>query len=117
LKDASHIVTMIPPVADFDKDPVLTYHLHDIFKNKYSSRLVNKSGDGETSESVYEDIYEDDPDGYYEREVQNKKDEMTQDTINSMEQKKAGLWIGYVSTTGVYGDHKGDNYIYIYIYI
>jgi hypothetical protein len=45
--------------------------------------------------------------------MQNKKDEITQDTVNNVEQSKAGLWIGYVSTTGVYGDHKGDYYCYI----
>eukprot|EP00596_Hydrurales_sp_CCMP1899_P002147 CAMPEP_0119036484 /NCGR_PEP_ID=MMETSP1177-20130426/4212_1 /TAXON_ID=2985 /ORGANISM="Ochromonas sp, Strain CCMP1899" /LENGTH=481 /DNA_ID=CAMNT_0006996413 /DNA_START=450 /DNA_END=1895 /DNA_ORIENTATION=- len=105
LKNASHIVTLIPPVADFDKDPVLNYHLRDILTNRHSSRLTSgKSVEIETLGTEYEDIYEDDSDGSYERDMQNERDEMSQYNVN---QKEAGLWIGYVSTTGVYGDHKG----------
>jgi hypothetical protein len=55
LVSSSHILTTIPPVADFDKDPVLEFHRKDILSAKGES-----------------------------------------------------VWAGYISTTGVYGNHDGD---------
>lgn len=53
---ATHVVSMVPPVADFDRDPVLTAHTDVLLASAPSS---------------------------------------------------ARRWLGYVSTTGVYGDHQG----------
>ena len=56
LARATHVVSMVPPVADFDRDPVLTAHIDVLLTSAPSSPR---------------------------------------------------RWLGYVSTTGVYGDHQG----------
>lgn len=101
LLEASHIVTMIPPTSDFDKDPVLDLHREDILRNIYSNAAPSndRSDSYEKYNGINDDIYEDDINGYSDRVEQNRLDDATKDS---------GLWIGYVSTTGVYGDHSGD---------
>ena len=106
LLQASHIVTMIPPVSDFDKDPVLHLHRSDILKNiiATSTTIQAENKSAERYNGINNDIYEDDIDGYSRRTEQNIIDEGADRQIAACD----GLWIGYVSTTGVYGDHSGD---------
>ena len=133
---ASHIVSMIPPISDFDKDPVLELHKNDLFSSKYCTSHLQSQGDivGEDikpkvmrSDAVYDgvndDIYEDDINGYEERVMQNRIDENIDDNVPSSSGHNSennyiqdtevkynvpdALWVGYVSTTGVYGDHDG----------
>ena len=91
---------MIPPVSDFDKDPVLHLHRTDILNNV----VANSDKLDERYDGINDDIYEDDIDGYGRRMEQNLLDE----GAGRLTAARDGLWIGYVSTTGVYGDHSGD---------
>ena len=106
LLHATHIVTMIPPVSDFDKDPVLHLHRSDILKSVVanSRAIVAEDKLNERYNGINDDIYEDDIDGYGRRMEQNLLDE----EAGRLTAARDGLWIGYVSTTGVYGDHSGD---------
>ena len=131
---------MIPPISDFDKDPVLQLHKQDILHNIYSTYSTEKcqnkinvtaiKNEIVTSryDGVNDDIYEDDINGYEERVMQNRIDENIDNDkdkkidINPIDNVGAGaeavavtanvqpafLWLGYVSTTGVYGDHNGE---------
>ena len=106
LLQASHIVTMIPPVSDFDRDPVLHLHKNDILRNivATSSTILVEDKIEEMYNGINDDIYEDDIDGYGRRMEQNLIDEGPERPPSAYE----GLWVGYVSTTGVYGDHSGE---------
>jgi hypothetical protein len=106
LLQASHIVTMIPPVSDFDRDPVLHLHKNDILRNiaATSSSILVEDKIEEMYNGINDDIYEDDIDGYGRRMEQNLIDEGPERPPSAHE----GLWVGYVSTTGVYGDHSGQ---------
>ena len=97
---------MIPPVSDFDKDPVLHLHRNDILNNivATSTTVPVENKLEERYNGINDDIYEDDIDGYSRRMDQNLLDEGAKRPISASD----GLWIGYVSTTGVYGDHLGD---------
>ena len=109
LSEASHVVTMIPPISDFNKDPVLGLHRQDILKNVYSlsESLKGLRRAVERYDGVNDDIYEDDINGYEDRVLQNRIDEGI-DEANDVVGSDTGLWVGYVSTTGVYGDHSGN---------
>jgi nucleoside-diphosphate-sugar epimerase len=109
LSNASHIVTMIPPISDFNKDPVLDLHRHDILNNVHSISECTNSLDNpvERYDGINDDIYEDDINGYEDRVLQNRLDEGI-DVANDVVRSNSGLWVGYVSTTGVYGDHSGN---------
>ena len=106
LLQASHILTVIPPVSDFDKDPVLNLHRSDIFRNIFATSTTIQAANKleERYDGINDDIYEDDIDGYSLRMEQNLVDEGAERPVAA----RGGLWIGYVSTTGVYGDHSGD---------
>lgn len=109
LSTASHIVTMIPPISDFNKDPVLNSHRQDILNNVHSVSASTKGLDRtiERYDGINDDIYEDDINGYEDRLLQNRVDEGISAADDSVENSN-GLWVGYVSTTGVYGDHSGN---------
>lgn len=109
LSKASHIVTMIPPISDFNKDPVLDLHRQDILNNIFSVSESTKGLDRtvERYDGINDDIYEDDINGYEDRVLQNRLDEGI-DVADDVDRSNNGLWVGYVSTTGVYGDHSGN---------
>ena len=139
---------MIPPILDFDKDPVLGFHSKDILRNKYSRCGVTQFDENRNQKNheineieydgINDDIYEDDDNGYEERMIQNQIDENYHENDNnndidddnddkninvndptkskevateinsSYNIQEDYLWLGYVSTTGVYGNHNGD---------
>jgi nucleoside-diphosphate-sugar epimerase len=96
---------MIPPISDFNKDPVLDLHRQDILNNIHSISESTKSL--ERYDGINDDIYEDDINGYEDRVLQNRLDEGI-DESSDVVRSNNGLWVGYVSTTGVYGDHSGN---------
>ena len=80
LLTASHIVSTIPPAADFDRDAVLTHHyqlIASMEENKLSLSSSSSSSSLSTTSSSFS----------------------TSDTTI--------VWLGYLSTTGVYGNHDG----------
>ena len=119
---ASHIVTMIPPISDFDKDPVLELHRNDILNNIYSTQNLLSDNSG----ALLGNNESDDDNCSVGGNIVNQKDRVVQNRINenridenrinenhtdenidnngNNENREnsvnCGLWIGYVSTTG-----------------
>ena len=87
---------MIPPILDFDKDPVIGFHKKDILCNKYSKCGVIQfdENNNQKNDKIYEieydgindDIYEDDDNGYEERMIQNKIDENENENENKIDE-------------------------------
>ena len=83
LLTASHIVSTIPPAADFDRDAVLTHH-YQLIASMEENNLSLSSSSSTTPPTT-----------------------SSFSTLDIIPVDTTTVWLGYLSTTGVYGNHDG----------
>jgi hypothetical protein len=96
------IIIFSESIQIFDRDPVLEYHTQDILHNQYAFPVMPAMK--RASKIEIETEIGDLKVGNDKIDSDNNSDG---NNDNNDSNDNNGLWLGYVSTTGVYGNHDG----------
>jgi len=87
LSQATHIIQTIAPIADFDRDPFLTLHRDILLPSSSHSTTTNTTTTTTAAAAA---------------------SPSSSSSSSSSPSSSTNLqWVGYISSTGVYGDHQG----------